>query len=164
MYLGEDGKDFKNNCAANTRINEDARNQNSQSEYLRSDNFKIISIYPTTSAEATNYQLVAVTSSGCRLYLYHETKKCPTELKQQHVRTPPPESLVGGLPNRLAVSGGLYKGGFMLYVHKHNEHQSWVITASPNIGKMVNKVNYIYPLWLINRMGRKRGMDILCLI
>ncbi|KAG2226996.1 hypothetical protein INT45_006403 [Circinella minor] len=139
VYLEEDGKGFKNNCAANTRINEDARSQNSQSEYLRSDNFKIISIYPTTSAEATNYQLVAVTSSGCRLYLYHETKGCPKELKQQHVRTPPPEDLVGGLPNRLVVSGGLYKDGFMLYLHKHNEQQSWVITASPNIGKMVNR-------------------------
>ncbi|KAI9257209.1 Nup133 N terminal like-domain-containing protein [Phascolomyces articulosus] len=154
-YLGEDGKGYSDNVANNTKINDQARVMCPSSQYLENSQFKIVSIHPTTLEEASSYHLVAITSTGCRLYLANADDKehptpasniKPSKLSLTHVRTPPPSSTTPqGVPqtNVLAdhpvVIKSLYKDGCMLLVDKLTEQQQSVITASPNIGKMVTQ-------------------------
>lgn len=103
------------------------------------NDFKISWIQPTTPAEAKSYQLVAVTSTGCRLYFTYysqgsKSKGAPNTLELVHVRTPPPT-----LPESTYLSSSLYKQGVFIAVGKKEEKQ-FIAVASPDIGKMSTMV------------------------
>ncbi|KAJ8656471.1 hypothetical protein O0I10_007794 [Lichtheimia ornata] len=131
-YLGEDGLSFKN-VVKNNKIHTAARLMCPSSTDI--NDFKISWIQPTTPAEAKSYQLVAVTSTGCRLYFTYysqgsKSKGAPNTLELVHVRTPPPT-----LPESTYLSSSLYKQGVFIAVGKKEEKQ-FIAVASPDIGKM----------------------------
>lgn len=131
-HLGEDGLSFKN-IVKNNKIRTAARLM--CPSFVDVNDFKISWIQPTTPAEAKSYQLVAVTSSGCRLYFTYysqgtKSKGVPNTLELVHVRTPPPT-----LPESTSLSSSLYKQGVFIAVGKKDEKQIIAVT-SPDIGKM----------------------------
>lgn len=135
------------------------------SELLNSDNFKVISIKPTSPLESKQYQLVAVTSTGVRLYLTHNkdnkpnnhnsnkesSASSPKGLELCHVRLPPPLSAqpvqnpnpninIISLPTSLpSISKCFYNHGILLLVSQVNGSEK-ISSASPDIGHMAQNV------------------------
>ncbi|KAI9491796.1 Nup133 N terminal like-domain-containing protein [Zychaea mexicana] len=152
-YLGEDGLSYSEG-EKNQKINDAAKLMAPSSVHVESSHFKIVSIHPTTSSEASTYQLVAITSTGCRLYFTHfkygSTRSSPSSkpdaLELVHVRTPPPVPSTpqgvphsNALPDHPVIIKSMYKDGILLLVDKRTEQQQSIITASPNIGKMATQ-------------------------
>ncbi|KAI8081329.1 Nup133 N terminal like-domain-containing protein [Halteromyces radiatus] len=96
-YLGKDGQGFTS-IPIHTSIEETAKLLCPDSPLISSTGFKITSIHPTLLTEAKKYQLIAITSTGCRLYLSHyktdspiiSHEDPPNGLDLIHVRLPPP--------------------------------------------------------------------------
>ncbi|KAI8145675.1 Nup133 N terminal like-domain-containing protein [Fennellomyces sp. T-0311] len=144
-YLGDDGLSYTN-IAKNTKINDAARLMSPSSPFFEGTNFKISSIHSTTRAEARAYQLVAVTSTGCRLYFTHfkyganpPADGRPTTLELVHVRTPPAVQQTSETRPFPTVTKSLYKNGVLLLVDKLSETQQSIITACPNVGLMATQ-------------------------
>ncbi|SAM01301.1 hypothetical protein [Absidia glauca] len=97
-FLGNADSGFTT-VATDSAIGSKARVMNPNSPLVSSDNFSIISIHTTLPAESDSYQFVAITSSGCRLYLSHfkdgiashSNNNEPNGIELIHVRTPPPQ-------------------------------------------------------------------------
>lgn len=140
-YLGDDGQSF------NTALNcKDAANQAKSSipgsQYVASNVFKIVSINPTSPTESKEYQLVAITSNGSRLYFtqyqgnQHLMKNGPPNtLQLSHVRTPDTD-----IAPTDAFSHTLYKDGLFMGVKNQHEKKTEdrIITYSPDLGAIAN--------------------------
>lgn len=140
-YLGKDEFTFSEVCKK-TDVYEDARRTNPRSSHLDKNNFKIISIHPTTSSESFGYHLVAVTSTGCRIYYNHhkdgkpaEYDDPPTGLVTIHVRTPSDQFTTADRANH-----AIYKSGLLMLVKNQqaNATQDQIITYSPDLGNLAN--------------------------
>ncbi|KAI9323074.1 Nup133 N terminal like-domain-containing protein [Dichotomocladium elegans] len=155
-YLGEDGNSFTH-VAKQSQICASAHTMCPASPFIDSNSFKIVSIHPTTSVESKTYQLVAVTSTGCRLYFSHykygsevTANMTPNALELVHVRTPP-VVLQGPISNQPVISKCLYKDSVFLFAEKKGNEQ-YIGTACPNTGKMVVLGNDISFCELSNRL------------
>lgn len=138
-YLGVDGQSYKDVLTykdAAERANESLRT----SKLLDPRTFKIVSINPTSSAESKSYHLVAITSTGCRLYLSHhkdnqhlKQDEAPNTLILSHVRHPD-ESI---LPTDV-FSHTLYKDGLFVGVKNQNQKptEDTIVTYSPDLGSL----------------------------
>ncbi|GAA5809257.1 hypothetical protein MFLAVUS_002662 [Mucor flavus] len=138
-YLGVDGQSYKDVLTykdAAERANESLRT----SKLLDPRTFKIVSINPTSSAESKSYHLVAITSTGCRLYLSHhkdnqhlKQDEAPNTLTLSHVRHPD-ESI---LPTDV-FSHTLYKDGLFVGVKNQNQKptEDTIVTYSPDLGSL----------------------------
>lgn len=112
---------------------------------LDNNEIRILSIHPTSPAEAKSYQLVAVTSTGCRLYFTHQKtsatantdKLVPITLELVHVRGPP------NLSQQSTLVKPFYNNAVLLLVEEANEKQS-LVAACPNIGRIVTQVTSHY--------------------
>ncbi|ORE01474.1 hypothetical protein BCV72DRAFT_339400 [Rhizopus microsporus var. microsporus] len=131
-YLGKSGQGYQP-IITYTKSQETARLMCPSLSSL--DNFRIASIHPVSPYESRAYQLVAVTSSGHRLYYsYHKqgsnlkTEGIPSDLTLIHVRSPP--SMIPG-----QISKALYKDGVMTLVYNNEQKQS-IFTISPDLGKL----------------------------
>ncbi|KAI8391555.1 Nup133 N terminal like-domain-containing protein [Radiomyces spectabilis] len=149
-YLGKDQTSFIN-VAKHTNIAHESNLMCPNSPLLDNAQFKIISIHPTL--ESKKYQLVAITSTGCRLYFtqYKRTSNPsdgPTTLELIHVRTPPTNNLQqnSATPTSVSSNAGpspqvvgktLYKDGVLLLVNKINGEER-LISACPDIGRLAN--------------------------
>ncbi|KAI8879318.1 hypothetical protein K501DRAFT_257023 [Backusella circina FSU 941] len=107
------------------------------STLMDSQTFKITSLFPTTESE--RYQLVAITSTGCRLYFTHfkngVQEFLPNDLELLHVRTPPPNEFQGGPIAPTSV----YHHAVMLLV-KEGEDNRLVVT-NPDVGYLARTTN-----------------------
>ncbi|ESX00042.1 hypothetical protein KL918_005251 [Ogataea parapolymorpha] len=65
---------------------------NLQSSLLKKDGFKIVNIFPITKNESDNLFLVAVTNTGCRLYVNGSTIYERLAFTTSYVKFPPPDS------------------------------------------------------------------------
>ncbi|KAG0187563.1 hypothetical protein DFQ28_006132 [Apophysomyces sp. BC1034] len=160
-YLGEDGKSFVN-VAKYNNIGNDARLMCPNSLLLSNENFKIASIHPTLPAESNGYQLVAITTTGIRLYLAHfkmdpaqTPASTPNTLELVHVRSAPPQPQTSPQPQPQPLSQGLslgnangqismpkisktiYHNGVLLLVYEEGDKET-IVSASPDIGRMAH--------------------------
>ncbi|KAG1451876.1 hypothetical protein G6F56_007971 [Rhizopus delemar] len=136
-YLGANGQDYKTTTNY-TKSCEGLRLMCPNTLLANPKDFKIISIHPVSSGESSSYQLVAVTSTGCRLYYtYHQHGNhlsfddAPSDLALIHVRTPPKTT-----ESTQVFSKALYKDGFFAAV-KNNQQIESVLTICPDLGKLV---------------------------
>ncbi|CAO3625794.1 unnamed protein product [Cunninghamella echinulata] len=155
IYLGKNGDEY-NIIQNDINTGNVARLMCPNSELLNSDNFKIISIKPTSPLECKHYQLVAVTSTGVRLYLTHNKDSNNNShnkdalskgLELYHVRLPPrlpiqsvpnPNAAFNtvSLPTTLpSISKSFYNHGVLLLVSQVNGSER-LLSASPDIGHM----------------------------
>ncbi|KAH3671304.1 hypothetical protein OGAPHI_000527 [Ogataea philodendri] len=65
---------------------------NLQSTLLKKNEFEIVNIFPITKNESDNLFLVAVTNTGCRLYINGSTLYERLTLTTSYVKFPPPDS------------------------------------------------------------------------
>ncbi|KAI9486645.1 MAG: Nup133 N terminal like-domain-containing protein [Benjaminiella poitrasii] len=135
-YLGTDGTTF-NTVYKKTDILSDARKTNSNSNHLRSENFKIASIHSTTLSESNAYHIVAVTSTGCRIYFSHHQEgqhllydAVPNGLTIVHIRAPPEECLTTDQLDKIIYNQGL------LIATKNQQQQ--IVYFSPDLGNLSN--------------------------
>ncbi|KAG1142692.1 hypothetical protein G6F37_007484 [Rhizopus arrhizus] len=137
-YLGKNGQDYQT-ITTYSKSCESSRLMCPNSPLINANNFKIISIHPVSIHESRSYQLVAITSSGCRLYYtYHQhgdnlkSEDIPSDLALIHVRTPPENTLPGQV-----FSKSTYKDGFLALV-KNDQQKESVFTICPDLGKLVS--------------------------
>ncbi|KAI7898791.1 Nup133 N terminal like-domain-containing protein [Cokeromyces recurvatus] len=136
-YLGTDGNTF-NTVYKKTDILSDARKTNTNSNHLRLENFKIVSIHPTTSSESIAYHLVAVTSSGCRIYFSHHQDgqyllydALPNGLTIVHIRSPSDDCLT----TADQLDKIIYNQGLLMAI---KQQQDKIIFFSPDLGNLAN--------------------------
>lgn len=117
------------------------------SPYVAPAAFKIVSLNPTSDKESKDYQLVAITSNGSRLYFtqYEGTQHLmkngpPNTLKLSHVR-PPATDIV---PTDV-LAHTYYKDGLLIGVKNQNEKKTEdrIITYSPDLAAIANPNNII---------------------
>ncbi|KAL0078545.1 Nup133 N terminal like-domain-containing protein [Phycomyces blakesleeanus] len=141
-YLGEDGQSFITKTKK-SNILQDVHNSCPQLP-LNSENFKFIALYATSPEESTKYQLIAITSDGCRLYFTHFksstqlTKTDPPDtLELIHVRRPPPSLNPQFYPT--VFKKAIYKDSTMFLVGTGaDEGKEIIMSTSPDIGKLAN--------------------------
>ncbi|KAG2233283.1 hypothetical protein INT48_001595 [Thamnidium elegans] len=138
-YLGVDGQSYKDVFTykeAAERANDSLRT----SKLLDPRTFKIVSINPTSSAESKLYHLVAITSTGCRLYLSHhkdnqhlKQDEAPNTLTLSHVRHPDESTLPTDV-----FSHTLYKDGLFVGVKNQSQkpNEDNIVTYSPDLGSL----------------------------
>ncbi|KAI9029822.1 Nup133 N terminal like-domain-containing protein [Phycomyces nitens] len=139
-YLGENGASFITK-AKKTNILQDVRSSCPQLSFT-SENFKCISLYATSPEESTKYQLIAITSNGCRLYFTHFKSSThltktdpPNTLDLIHVRPPPPSLNPLFYPTVFTKSS--YRNGTMFLVGVC-EGKEIIMSTCPDIGKLAN--------------------------
>ncbi|KAI8973471.1 Nup133 N terminal like-domain-containing protein [Mycotypha africana] len=141
-YLGDDKKQTFINVYKKTDILEDARRTNPSSNYLNIKNCRVASIHPVSPSESTVYQLVAVTTTGCRLYYTHyrdmhqiAANDRPNNLLTLHVR-PPSEDVHANDYLRNTT----YHDGLLFFTKRRglNAAQEDIITFSPDLGNLSN--------------------------
>jgi hypothetical protein len=140
-YLGKDDITF-NTVLKKMDVYEDARRTNAQTSHLDEKDFKIVSIHPTRS-ESSGYHLVAVTSTGCRIYYCHykdnqstlRDDDLPTGLVTIHVRTPSDQFTTTD-----RASHAIYNDGLLMLVKNQqaNATQDQIVTFSPDLGNLSN--------------------------
>lgn len=104
------------------------------STLMDSQTFKIISLFPTT--ESKHYQLVAITSTGCRLYFSHfkngVQQALPNALDLLHVRTPPPNEFQNGV----AIAYSAFDYGVTMLVKGDT-----LVATSPDVGSLAKQTD-----------------------
>lgn len=140
-YLGTDGQSYNDVLKykdASARANDSLRG----SKLLDPRIFKIVSINPTSSIESKLYHLVAITSTGCRLYLSHhkdnqhlKQDEAPNTLTLSHVRHPDDSTLPTDV-----FSHTLYKDGLFVGVKNQCEKptEDKIVTYSPDLGSITH--------------------------
>ncbi|ORZ00067.1 Nup133 N terminal like-domain-containing protein [Absidia repens] len=158
-YLGNDGQGF-NTIAVEAGLGEKARLMCPNSPLVSTDNFAITSIHSTLPAESKSYQMVAITSNGCRLYLSHykantttKAGDAPNGIDLIHVRTPPPYSpptsasspnqqsfptALSSSPPPSPISKCLYNNGVLMLVNSY-DHFETLTSACPDIGYLARE-------------------------
>ncbi|OBZ89569.1 hypothetical protein A0J61_02381 [Choanephora cucurbitarum] len=143
-YLAKDGHTF-NTVFRKTDMLHSAQTACPSAQHLTADNFKLISIQPTTASESKSYHLVAISSSGLRIYLSHHTESHhlvhdapPNTLAVVHVR-----SAGHTLTAADSVSRPLYHNGLFMFVKnaQQNAAVDTIVTYSPDLGKLSNCVS-----------------------
>jgi nuclear pore complex protein Nup155 len=139
-YLGQDDITF-NTVSKKMDVFVDARRTNAGTNHLNKNDFKIVSIHPT-SAESIGYHLVAVTSTGCRIYYNHHKDSQPskyddppTGLVTIHVRTPSDQFTTSD-----RASHAIYNKGLLMLVKNQQADptQDQIVTFSPDLGSLTN--------------------------
>lgn len=116
---------------------------------LDANTFKVISINPTSPKESKQYHLVAITSTGCRLYFNHNESNqhlkddSPNTLQLSHVRVPAPD-----ITPKDVFSKAYYKDGLMIAVKNPLEKPNIdkIITYSPDLAILTNPAYINSPL------------------
>lgn len=116
---------------------------------LDASTFKVISINPTSPKESKEYHLVAITSTGCRLYFNHNKSNqhlkddSPNTLLLSHVRIPAPD-----ITPKDVFSKAYYKDGLMIAVKNPHEkpNEDKIITYSPDLAILTNPAYINSPL------------------
>ncbi|KAI7888861.1 Nup133 N terminal like-domain-containing protein [Mucor mucedo] len=145
-YLGEDGTSFNTvlQCKDAAKL---ANSSVPNSPYVASKVFKIVSLNPTSPSESKDYQLVAITSNGSRLYFtqYEGSQHLlnngpPNTLQLSHVR--PPNSDVAPTD---VFAHTYYKDGLLIGVKNQNEKRTEdrIVTYSPDLAAIANPNNII---------------------
>ncbi|KAI9264462.1 Nup133 N terminal like-domain-containing protein [Sporodiniella umbellata] len=136
-YLGANGQDYRT-VGNYSKSCESARLMCPASPLINSKDFKIVSIHPVSATESRTYQLVAITSTGCRLYYtYHQhgsnlkSEDVPNDLALIHVRTPPQPTS----PPQV-FKKALYKDGLFTVVKDGQQDES-IMSTCPDLGKLV---------------------------
>ncbi|KAI8983097.1 Nup133 N terminal like-domain-containing protein [Pilobolus umbonatus] len=141
IYLDVNGMDYIK-AETHSKICNDARLLCPKSPLIDSSHFKIISIHPTDAQESRLYQLVAITSTGCRLYfnlykndIHLQSNAKPNALELIHVSIPPPTD------NVTEITKTFYNAGLYMFARKHKEnHHDIITTASPDLGRLANHI------------------------
>lgn len=140
IHLGANGKEFRqfahksDICRAAAQLSQSAA----------SKGCRIVSIHSLSSAESRRWQLVAVTSSGCRLYfsVYPRdtataslspgatsfSQQVPTTLDLVHVRLPPTDLA----SSEDEIHTAIYSDGLLLAARISNEEKDAVIGTGPD--------------------------------
>ncbi|KAI8328234.1 Nup133 N terminal like-domain-containing protein [Chlamydoabsidia padenii] len=141
-YLGRNGQEFTT-VASGTGIGEKAKHMCINSPLINNNNnFTITSIHPTLPNESKHYQLVAVTSNGCRLYFSHFKHDStipfdgtPNGIELVHVRTPPP---MATSTQPTSISKSFYNNGVFMLANSYNGIETLTLSC-PDIGYMARK-------------------------
>lgn len=151
-YLGRDNSTFET-VYRNTDVYNEARKTNTHTVHLRVDKFKIVSIHPTTCSESIGYHLVAITSTGCRIYYNHHKDgqhllydAPPNALVTVHVRSPSNEFSTSDVVNKT-----IYNNGLFMLVKNQASHptQDKIITLSPDLGNLGNCTSVVSDIRLL---------------
>lgn len=116
---------------------------------LDASTFKVISINPTSPKESREYHLVAITSTGCRLYFNHNKSNqhlkddSPDTLQLSHVRIPSQD-----ITPKDVFSKAYYKNGLFIAVKNTQEkpNEDKIITYSPDLAVLTNPAYANSPL------------------
>jgi nuclear pore complex protein Nup155 len=153
VYLSADDKGFTR-AAKNTEVCKSAQLMCPTSPLLETQNFELVSIHPISERESKKIHLVAVTSTGCRLYFTHHRNGLritfpippstpPNALELVHVRIPPSQQnarslgLLGRDADVANISITLYEDAVFLAAKDDNERCDTLITAAPDTGKIM---------------------------
>ncbi|KAI8579508.1 hypothetical protein K450DRAFT_241319 [Umbelopsis ramanniana AG] len=153
VYLSVDDKGFTR-AAKNTEVCKSAQLMCPTSPLLETQNFELVSIHPISERESKKIHLVAVTSTGCRLYFTHHRNGLrnsfpippstpPNALELVHVRIPPSQQngrslgLLGRDTDVANISITLYEDAVFLAAKDDNERCDTLITAAPDTGKIM---------------------------
>ena len=141
--LGHDGESFQTVYHARDILNK-CREIHPSSPLYTPALFKIISINPTTTKESTKYHLVAITSSGSRLYFSHSKNNqhlvddTPNTLQLVYIQSPDQSVQLDD-----TFSQGYYKDGLFMGIkntHK-NQKDEEIITYTPDLSTLINPAN-----------------------
>lgn len=121
------------------------------------DNFTITSIHSTPSSESKRYQLVAITSTGFRLYFSHFKHAAPRNPSDTpdgivliHVRTPPPRHTTSNPASQQtntasptsppSIFSCFYSNGVYMSVELNNNVET-LTSCCPDIGYLARTVS-----------------------
>ncbi|KAK9755055.1 hypothetical protein K7432_017848, partial [Basidiobolus ranarum] len=155
IFLGQDGDQFER-VAKVTNICQYASQLCSTSPLLDYRTFQIVSLHPIYPSESKLINLVAITSTGCRLYFTHHKRdfrgvgavlrhdiKAPTGLELLHVRLPPSlettPKTIGEFNRSLGASNihvTSYSSGVLLAANSVSDEMDSLMGMAPDSGKI----------------------------
>ncbi|KAL1918592.1 uncharacterized protein VTP21DRAFT_2614 [Calcarisporiella thermophila] len=150
VYLGRDGRSFTR-VERKTDIGRHASMLYPTSQAISPQSFKIVSIHIVNTSESKWVHLVAVTSTGCRLYFSHNRYRGyggdqptqPTGLELVHVRAPPggvsTDRSTGVFFQNASYTGihtAYYGNGVFLAVDGISDERDSLVAASPEMGRI----------------------------
>lgn len=135
-------------------IFQEGRRKSSQHRVVDEGSFKIVDIHALPSSESKDVSLLAVTSTGTRLYFGHKALldyNSQRHLDQAnagpyllHVRIPPtfdnaPEGVLGA-HGHYRIHQALYSDGVFIAAHSLNEAADALVATAPDSGP-INKLS-----------------------
>jgi nuclear pore complex protein Nup155 len=146
FYLGDQGNEF---IKIMTLSGIYSKASVFQDFVLEEKCFEIIGLHSVLRCESKSIQLLAVTSSGHRLYFSHKTSfesltnanSAPTQLKLVCVRSPIGSSNTYGyaaIDRQALIHHSFYSAGLLLASHSFSEELDRILGSCPDVGAMMH--------------------------
>ena len=145
FYLGDKGNEFTKIMTLSGIY---SKASSFQDFVLEERSFEIIGLHAVLRSESNSIQLLAVTSSGHRLYFSHTSSYesltaeylMPTQLRLVCVRSPVGSSSGYGyaaLDRQTLIHHSFYLGGLLLASNSFSEELDRILGSCPDVGAMI---------------------------
>lgn len=150
FYLGNQGNEF---TKIMTLTGIYSKASTFQDFVLEERSFEIIGLHVVLPCESNSIHLLAVTSTGHRLYFSHKTSfetlsmgnAMPTQLRLVCVKSPVGSSNSYGytvIDRQTLIHQSFYSGGLLLASSSFSEELDRILGSSPDVGAMMQVITF----------------------